>query len=132
MDIVAIVGTATGTVSLLGIIYILGYRIGRIELRIGLLWKVYVEDALNRGRQDGLLGSGLTEKGEALLPEDLKQDCREWCRKKKKANPDIAIPDIVQHIGMERLSQTSNGQDISVKGVVALVYAYCRTLLIRE
>jgi len=70
-------GSISGFVSLLGLLYIFFTKLGKMEVKICTLWKVYGEDVLERAVKEGLgrheSPVRLTEKGEELLGEDMKQ-----------------------------------------------------------
>lgn len=135
MDIVAIIGAVSGLISLLMLGYTLGVWKGAINTKVELLWKISVEDELVRQRHNDLVGSSsdwqIKEKGEALLPEDLKHDI-EGLLKKRKLNPDGSIADIVKHIGLSRLSRIAQEKGATIQIVVALMYAYGKTLLRKQ
>lgn len=52
---VAVLSTILGVVDLLGLIYIIGWKLGRYELKVDTLWKYVVEAALVDSRQKGVL-----------------------------------------------------------------------------
>lgn len=70
-------GSISGFVSLVGLLYVIFTKLGKMEVKICTLWKIYGEDVLRRAVQEGLGRSSsriqITEKGEELLGEDMKQ-----------------------------------------------------------
>jgi len=73
-EIISLAGAIAGVIALAGLIYTLGFKLGRIETQVQLLWKVTVEDALRKQSQAGNIerGSRWIWKDEAsttLVPE---------------------------------------------------------------
>ena len=126
MDIVAFIGAASGVLSLMLIGYTLGVWKGRINVQISTLWKVYVVDELIRQRHNDLVGSSdwhIKEKGKMLLPDDLKKDIENLCHKNTNNN----MADMVERIGVQKLSKIGQEKGVTVQTIVALIYAYCNS-----
>ena len=49
------IGAVTGVLSLLGGLYFWGYKWGKLETMVKLLWEIDVEDSLRRQRRAGLI-----------------------------------------------------------------------------
>lgn len=80
-DIVALSGLATGVLALIGMVYAVGYKLGKIETKISFLWGIAMEEAIkgqkNRGnlRRDSAIA--LTDQQRELYGANSNADVRE-------------------------------------------------------
>jgi hypothetical protein len=56
-EIIAIISVTLGIINIIGLIYTVGWRLGRYELKVDTLWKYVVEAALVDSRQRGVVVS---------------------------------------------------------------------------
>ena len=72
-----VAGSISGLISLIGLLYIIFTKLGRMEMKVCTLWKIYGEDVLERAVREGLGRHEspvmITEKGEEVLGESIKR-----------------------------------------------------------
>jgi len=77
LEVVVTAGSVSGIISLVGLLYIIFTKLGRMEVKICTLWKIYGEDVLERAVRQGLgkheSPVQITEKGEQMLGNSIKQ-----------------------------------------------------------
>jgi len=70
-------GSISGFISLIGLLYVIFTKLGRMEMKVCTLWKIYGEDVLERAVREGLgkheSPVEITEKGEEVLGESIKR-----------------------------------------------------------
>ena len=70
-------GSISGFISLIGLLYVIFTKLGRMEMKVCTLWKVYGEDVLERAVREGFgkheSPVEITEKGEEVLGESIKR-----------------------------------------------------------
>jgi len=130
--IVAMVGAVTGVIALVGLIYTLGFKLGRIETQVDLLWKVTVEDALRRQRQAGNLdhSSGWRWNEQPTttldpLEEILKALADRVPRKRIAgleaiADPDAVVRLVIQGVGYTLLQIEAEEADVAFSEYLVL------------
>jgi len=86
--VVVTAGSISGFVSLFGLLYIFFTKLGRMEVKICTLWKVYGEDVLERAVKEGLgkreSPLTITERGEEILGNSIKQRIETIVEREKK------------------------------------------------
>jgi len=144
MDTVfSVIGAITGLVSLIGLVYQLGYRnanvdgkiekmektlekwnLGEIGTQVKTLWDIYVLDALRNRPDLASHSSSLTinPKGEDMLPDDVKKALREF--QPCDQDMDSASWLVVKCLGVERIENLSKNIDLSYQETVALLAVY--------
>jgi hypothetical protein len=128
----SVVGLITGVISLLGLIYVLGWRLGRISLKVDLLWKVYIEEALiSLERSSDNLNSNNGE----IFPEEMAIKIRDVLRKRgvKKKGFEEKIISVIERIRLEDLKALSGeGSTKRLIGRIALFVRYYERSLDRN
>jgi hypothetical protein len=108
--ILAIVGTITGTCSLIGIIIGFTSRFAKLEDKVDLLWEVWVEIPLKKvaeGRVVSKMSNYVTtEIGDAMLPDVLKSRLRTISHKKKPKDLFEAGVLINKEIGLKQIKES--------------------------
>lgn len=78
-------GSISGLVSLIGLLYVHFTKLGRMEIKICTLWRIYgegvLEEAVRKGFASRLSPIVITHKGEDILGYKLKQKIREIVKK---------------------------------------------------
>jgi len=110
--------TASRTVSV---------RLTAIEVKVDLLWKTYVVDAVKASRTAGIVASqskeAPTEKWEDLLPEDLRMEID--CQIEKYSQYTHDPYDISIHVtkSMEdKLTKFSLSHNVHMKVIIGAIY----------
>lgn len=57
-NIAGMIGTITGVISLLGIVYAIGFKMGSIETKVSTLWDFFIEDVAERSISESHQSSG--------------------------------------------------------------------------
>ncbi|MFQ6071248.1 MAG: hypothetical protein ACE5KT_00905 [Methanosarcinales archaeon] len=153
MDLVtlgAILGSVTGIISLASIIYFAGFKLGKMTTQIDTIAQDIT--TLKEGHQkigkmatqldriplmksvdSSNVGVGskkyvLTEKGKALLPEDLKEDLRKVALKLGKIEfKDAAF--IIKEIGIDRLTDIALDKKIGLDELITFITLYSMEIL---
>jgi len=144
-NIASIVGAVSGCLSLLGLVYLFGYRLGKIDSALNeckrtcqdyppaemwtmvkTLWDVYVMDALRLRPDLAAHGSRfkLKKEGEDLIPDYIKP-LLDRIPHNPGLKEDIATGySVVKHIGLELLSQMAEEKKVSIQEAIALLSTY--------
>jgi len=81
-------GSISGFVSLIGFLYVYFTKLGRMEVKICTLWRVYGEGVLEEAVRKGFANRSspivITQKGEDLLDDKLKQKIRDIVKKSRR------------------------------------------------
>ena len=125
----ASVGALTGILSLLGIIYMLGYKFSRIETRLDLIWSIFVEDAL----RDQMRNGNLTHSSPYQLRRDLKptqflslSTARSLCSLRHLSDQKLAL-EILSYVGFEYISHWSMENEMTTQEYLAMCVGAVRT-----
>ena len=126
----AIVGAFAGILSLVGIIYMLGYKLSNIETRLNLIWAVFVEDALRQQVRRGnlshsspyTLSRSLTS--EQFIGNDL---VNKLSKKSHLADHQLAF-EIISMLGFDFISKSSMEHDMTTQEYVAMCVVSVRSL----
>jgi hypothetical protein len=126
----AVVGALTGILSLVGIIYMLGYKFSRIETRLDLIWSIFVEDALRQQvRRGNLTHSSPYKLNRSLTSESfLNKDVISVLRKKPQLTNDQLAIEIISKVGFDSISSLSMKYDMTTQEYVALCVGAVRSL----
>ena len=77
LEVVVTAGSISGFISLIGLLYVIFTKLGRMEMKVCTLWKIYGEDVLERAVREGFgkheSPVQITEKGEQMLGNSIKQ-----------------------------------------------------------
>ena len=126
----ASVGALTGILSLLGIIYMLGYKFSRIETRLDLIWSIFVEDAL----RDQMRSGNLTHSSPYKLRRDLKPTnflhlgfLTQLESKKYLDDQKLAL-EIIATVGFEYISHWSMENAMTTQEYLAMCVGAVRTV----
>ena len=143
--IASIIGSITGVISLLGIIYLIAYWKGGIDtwkraheeehrkyppaeiaMMCKTLWDIYVVDAL-RTRPDLAEHHSaykLTPNGEDLIPDDMKTSLSQV--KKNPIDPEALASGwlVVKEIGMERIETLAKQKNLNVPETIAILSTF--------
>lgn len=129
-------GSISGFVSLIGLLYVVFTKLGRMEVKICTLWRVYGEGVLEEAVKKGVGSKSsaivITQKGDDLLNNKLKQkitkSVKRWSHKRvlflrcPRCNEDL------QHlvIGevLDEVKNIANEKDIDINLMVATVMLY--------
>jgi len=133
-------GSISGFVSLVGLLYVIFTKLGKMEVKICTLWKIYGEDVLRRAVQEGLGRSSsrirITEKGEELLGEDMKQKI-ETIVERRNNKPLWSISPVkdddliyfVLNETIEDLKRRAGETDVDINSLVATTILYTEKIL---
>lgn len=144
-DIVTVVGAISGAISLVGIVYMLGYWKGQVDSKLRdmqqmmtayppaelslmtkTLWDIYVIDAL-RARPDLAEPHSafhLKKEGHDLIPDDLKKALDRISINPDNRNAVASGWLVVKHLGMSPISQMAEQQKLSVQEAIAILSCY--------
>lgn len=85
LETIQAIGGISGIIALISILYVTFTKLGRMELKLCTLWKVYGEGVLERAVRDGFAHHSeivITNKGEDLLGDTLKQKINDVIERK--------------------------------------------------
>ena len=126
----AAVGASTGILSLLGIIYMLGYKFSRIETRLDLIWSIFVEDAL----RDQMRRVNLTHSSPYKLRRDLQptkflpiETARMLCSVSHLSDQKLAM-EIISQVGFSYISHWSMESGMTTQEYLAMCVGAVRTV----
>ena len=143
--IAAIIGSITGVLSLLGIVYMLGHWKGQVDtklreltdtmnqyppaetaLMVKTLWDIYVVDALRARHELSESHSvfRLKKEGHDMIPDALKQELDHITL---NPTPKEAIASgylVVKHLGLEKISKMAEERQLSVQETIAILSLY--------
>ena len=144
-EIAAIIGAVSGIISLLTIVYLVGFWKGKIDTKLGnvcqslqkypleetavmtkTLWDIYVVDAL-RSRPDlAERGSAyrLKKEGEELIPDHIKA-LLDRIPHNPLNNEALATGYlVVKHIGLGHIGKMAEEKNLSVQEAIAVLSTY--------
>jgi len=144
-NIAAIIGAVTGIVSLLTIVYLVGFWKGKIEAQLGnvcqsmqkypleetavmtkTLWDIYVVDAL-RNRPDLAEHHSsyrLKPEGQCLIPDDIKQELDHLPTNPTNKEAIASGYLVVKFLGVERVSRMAEEKGLSMQEAIAVLSTY--------
>lgn len=126
----AIVGASTGVLSLVGIIYMLGYKLSSIETRLTLIWSVFVEDALRQQvRRGNLSHSSPYTLSRSLTSEQFigNNSVSQLSKKSHLSDHQLAL-EIISVLGFDFISKSSMEHDMTTQEYVAMCIVSVRSL----
>ena len=126
----AIVGAFAGILSLVGIIYMLGYKLSNIETRLNLIWAVFVEDALRQQvRRGNLSHSSPYTLSRSLTSGQFIGDnlVNQLSKKSHLADHQLAF-EIISMLGFDFISKSSMEHDMTTQEYVAMCVVSVRSL----
>jgi len=144
--IAAIIGSITGVLSLLGIVYMLGHWKGHVDTRlreltdtmnqyppaetalmVKTLWEIYVVDAL-RGKADLAEqhhSFRLKKEGHDIIPDALKQKLDQTPLNPTTNRESVASGYlVVKHLGIESITKWAGEVKLSVQEAIAILSLY--------
>ena len=86
-EAITTIGGISGIISLIGLLYVVFTKLGRMEFKIDTLWKVYGENILERAVKRGFAQQSeivITKEGEELLGDELKQKIMNIVERKRQ------------------------------------------------
>lgn len=144
-NIASIIGAVSGLISLIGIIYLVGYWKGGVDSRLKAhedqlrkyppgetalmcktMWDIYVVDALRQHPELAQHSSSfkLTKQGIDLVPEPIKKILDEL-EYNPTSNKDIASGWlVVKHLGISAIEQMSREKSLTVQEAIAILSTY--------
>ena len=122
-EILSIVGSISGILAVVGIVYGFGVKFSRLETKVTLIWNVFVEDFLRNQVKSGMLShhspyhrTELSEHlGELVPPLIISKLVR-----KKIVNDVHLTSAIIKEMGYLTILEDSRQLDISVQEFLAL------------
>ena len=145
MEIASIIGAVSGCISLVGLVYLFGYRLGKFDSALDeckrmckdyppaemwtmtkTLWDVYVMDALRLRPDLAARGSGfkLKQPGKDLIPDYI-LPLLDDIPHNPGLSEDIATGYlVVKHIGLELISQMAEEKKVSIQEAIAILSCY--------
>lgn len=126
----AIIGAFTGILSLVGIIYMLGYKLSSIETRLTLIWSIFVEDSLRQQVRRGNLSHSSPYKLRSSFTPDqfISKDFISKLNAKSHLTDSQLAFEIVSVLGFDFISKSSMERDMSTQEYVAMCIGSVRSL----
>jgi len=143
--IAAIIGSITGVLSLLGIVYMLGHWKGHVDTRlreltdtmnqyppaettlmVKTLWDIYVVDALRARPELAESHSAfrLNKKGHDMIPDALKRELEHITLNPTTKEAVASGYLVVKHLGMESITKWAGEVELSVQEAIAILSTY--------
>ena len=150
-DIAGVIGAISGSLSLLGIVYLFGIWRGKVDSALQefkdcihhyppaemwtmckTLWEIYVVEALHHRPDLAEHGSGfrLKKEGEDLIPDYIKP-LLQRIPHNPSASENIATGYlVVKHIGLDLIGKMAEEKQLSVQEAIAILSTYleCKAL----
>ena len=126
----AVVGALTGILSLVGIIYMLGYKFSRIETRLDLIWSIFVEDSLRQQvRRGNLTHSSPYKLNRSLTSESFLNESSIFkLSNKSHLNDQQLALEIISTVGFDAISQSSMENNMTTQEYIAVCVGAVRSL----
>ncbi|RLG29687.1 hypothetical protein DRN97_11480 [Methanosarcinales archaeon] len=125
-------GSISGFISLIGLLYIIFTKLGRMEMKVCTLWKIYGEDVLERAVKEGLgkheSPAQITEKGEQMLGEDIKQRIETIVRKNFRFKHDDLLYEVLNKTA-DKLKGRAEETDTDMNLMVGVAMLYTQKVL---
>ena len=123
-----IIAWIPGILALVGVLYALVVRLTRIETRLDLIWKIFVEEGLRNQMQLGNLQHSspyrLTSKslslGNSLLDSDTLRIFRGNLLRQRYRDDFEMMHKLIHHMGFDTVSTLSTNHNLSIKEYLAL------------
>jgi len=132
LEVVVTAGSISGFISLIGLLYIIFTKLGRMEMKVCTLWKVYGEDVLERAVRQGLgkheSPVQITEKGEEVLGESIKQKIETIVRKNFRFKHDDLIYEVMNET-VDKLKGRAEETDTDMNLLVGATILYTEKVL---
>jgi len=132
LEVVVTAGSISGFISLIGLLYIIFTKLGRMEMKVCTLWKVYGEDVLERAVRQGLgkheSPVQITEKGEEVLGESIKQKIETIVRKNFRFKHDDLIYEVLNET-VDKLKGRAEETDTDMNLLVGATILYTEKVL---
>ena len=134
--LLSVVGASSGVLSLLAVLYAFGFKLGRLQTQVDLLWKIDVEDSLRRQRQAGYISAqsedALTErffreKGDSVS-ELMTASCERMIAKKLPIDDGQLAITIQKALGWESVLNHSRILDLPIHDFLALAVTRVRMM----
>jgi len=134
-------GSISGFISLLGLLYVFFTKLGKMEVKICTLWKIYGEDVLERAVKEGWgrheSPVRITEKGEELLGEDMKQRIETIVERRKNNKmlrhiSPVKDDDLIYFVlneTIDDLKRRAGETDVDINSLVATTILYTEKIL---
>ena len=140
-----IIGVVSGCLSLLGIVWLLGYWKGQVDSKLRnlqqmmmayppaeialmtkTLWDIYVVDALHNRPDLAEHRSAflLKKEGHDLIPVHLREALEKIPLNPENRNAIASGWLVVKHLGMSTISQMAEQQKLSVQEAIAILSCY--------
>lgn len=134
--IISILGLISGLIAIMGVVY----NIGKMSTKLDILWSAYEADARSSARWRGTMEKSsewkLTNKGQAMIPEEIKKEIDTKFNKRTvksflrlgKSNPNsIGIVDIIKSLGgISSLTTDADRLGIPVSEFIAMIGTYIK------
>ncbi|GAI60066.1 unnamed protein product [marine sediment metagenome] len=144
LDIAGIVGAVSGSLSLLGIVYLFGVWRGKVDSALNelknyppaemwtmtkTLWDIYVVEALHHRPDLAERGSSfkLKKEGEDLIPEYMKPLLKRIPRNPLNSEGIASGYLVVKHIGLELIGKMAEDKQLNVQEAIAILSCYLET-----
>jgi len=129
----SLIGVVAGLISIGGLIYTLGWKLGKLTTKVDTLWQIYVLETLSSTIKNGYLKAKssnpiktfpfeITEKGEELLPEEVKAVLKKISKKKKSIEDMVVLA--ISELGIENLFTVAQNEEISLRELINILSGY--------
>jgi len=132
LEPVIVAGSISGLISLIGLLYVIFTKLGKLEMKVCTLWKIYGEDVLERAVREGLgkheSPVQITEKGEQVLGEDMKQRIETIVRKNFRFKHDDLLYEVLNKTA-DNLKERAKETDTDMNLLVGATMLYTQKVL---
>ena len=123
LQIASVIGAVAGLSSFVGIVLAYVTKLSKMETKLDLIWKVFVEDALRAQVKTGILShsspyylSTKSDQYRDLVPPEILQKMKD----KNTSNDYQLVEEYIKHVGFDEVSKRSSERGMSNQKYLAI------------
>jgi len=123
LQVASVIGAVAGLSSFLGIVLAYVTKLSKMETKLDLIWKVFVEDALRAQVTTGILShsspyllSSKSDQYRDLIPPEILQKMKN----KNTSNDYQLVEEYIKHVGFDEVSKRSSERGMSNQAYLAI------------
>ena len=123
LQVASVIGAVAGLSSFVGIVLAYVTKLSKMETKLDLIWKVFVEDALRAQVTTGILShsspyslSSKSDQYRDLIPPEILQKMKN----KNTSNDYQLVEEYIKHVGFDEVSKRSSERGMSNQKYLAI------------